>query len=213
MRHAPPARRDPPSDRASLRDALTAHLHALAAPGPRGNRTLVARAEDEVRADPGACIRFDEAGHASLSAAGRTFRAGLFETPRLGDLRRRAAEARRRAGDPGATLRFFVLDGASPATDIGALQATAPPGSLFQVASQFNCLEAPGACVVDVADYLHDPTQGPRASVSAFPGCWCVTTRRPGRAARASCSAPTGRRSTCSRSSAPRAARSWRAAT
>ena len=41
--------------------------------------------------------------------------------------------------------------------------------ALFQVASQFNCLEAPGSFVVPVADYLHDPTQGPRASVSAFP--------------------------------------------
>jgi hypothetical protein len=158
------------SDRASLRDALTDHLQGIVVAGPRGDRSLVARVEDEVRADPAARIRFDDAGHATLAAAGRTFRAGLFETPRLGELRRRAAEARRRAGDPEATLRLFVLDGASPATDIGALQATAPPGSLFQVASQFNCLEAPGPFVVDVAEYLHDPTQGPRACVSAFPG-------------------------------------------
>ena len=67
-------------------------------------------------------------------------------------------------------VRFFVLDGASPVTDIGALQATAPAGSLFQVASQFNCLEAPDARITRVADYIHDPTQGPRASISAFPG-------------------------------------------
>ena len=33
------------------------------------------------------------------------------------------------------------------ATDIGSLQATAGPGMLFQVASQFNCLEAPGPFV------------------------------------------------------------------
>ena len=51
-------------------------------------------------------------------------------------------------------------------TDIGALQASAPPGSLFQVASQFNCLESPGAYVTPVAAYLGDPTQGPRASIS-----------------------------------------------
>jgi hypothetical protein len=63
-----------------------------------------------------------------------------------------------------------VLDGVSPATDIGALQATAPPGTVFQVASQFNCLESPGAFIADVADYVHDPTQGPRASISAWPG-------------------------------------------
>ncbi len=58
----------------------------------------------------------------------------------------------------------------SPATDIGALQATAPPETVFQVASQFNCLESPGANIADVADYVHDPTQGPRASISAWPG-------------------------------------------
>src|SRR3989442_929187 len=49
-------------------------------------------------------------------------------------------------------------------------QAPAPPGSLFQVASQFNCLESPGEFVVPVAEYFNDPTQGPRASISAFPG-------------------------------------------
>lgn len=159
-----------PADRASLREALTAHLHAVIAPAPRGDRTIVERVEAEVRADPAAHIRFAADGMATLDAAGRTFQAGRFETPRLGDLHRRAVEARRRQGDPEARLRFWVLDGASPATDIGALQGTAPPGSLFQVASQFNCLESPDAFVADVADYFHDPTQGPRASISAFPG-------------------------------------------
>src|SRR5207237_739638 len=33
----------------------------------------------------------------------------------------------------------------------------------------FNCLEAPGSFVTPVAEYFHDPTQGPRASISAFP--------------------------------------------
>jgi AhpD family alkylhydroperoxidase len=75
-----------------------------------------------------------------------------------------------------------VLDGASPATDIGALQATAPAGSLFQVASQFNCLEAPYATVTDIADYFHDSTQGPRASISAFPGTFVRHYAAPGRA-------------------------------
>jgi hypothetical protein len=73
----------PTADRAALRDALTDHLHGLVLAGPRGDRSLVARVEDEVRADPASCIRFDAAGHATLSAAGPTFRAGLFETPRL----------------------------------------------------------------------------------------------------------------------------------
>jgi hypothetical protein len=159
-----------PLDRAALREALTAHLRAVAAPAARGDRTLVARAEEEVRRDPAAHLGFDDTGLATLRAAGRTFQGGRFEVVRLGELRSRAAEARRVAAAPAARLRLCVLDGASPATDIGALQATAPPGSLFQVASQFNCLESPGAYVTDVASYFHDPTQGPRASISAFPG-------------------------------------------
>jgi hypothetical protein len=67
-------------------------------------------------------------------------------------------------------LRLWVFTGASPLTDVGALQAMAAPGSLFQVASQFNCLESPGPYVTDVSYYPSDPTQGPRATVSAFPG-------------------------------------------
>jgi hypothetical protein len=38
------------------------------------------------------------------------------------------------------------------------------------VASQFNCLESPGPRITPVESYFHDPTQGPRASISAFPG-------------------------------------------
>jgi hypothetical protein len=74
-----------------------------------------------------------------------------------------------------------VLLGAAPATDIATLQATAEPGVLFQVASQFNCLEAPGAHLVPVHQYVWDPTQGPRASVSAFPGTFLRHYRAPAR--------------------------------
>ena len=38
------------------------------------------------------------------------------------------------------------------------------------MASQFNCLESPGPHITPVANYFSDPTQGPRASISAFPG-------------------------------------------
>jgi len=133
-----------PSDPA-LRDALADHARTVAAPRGRGDVSLVARVEAEVKADPARHLRFDETGRATLHAAGRTFQAGLFETPRLGELRRRTEEARVLAGHPAARLRLFVLDGTDPATDVGALQAHAPAGTLFQVASQFNCLEAEGA--------------------------------------------------------------------
>lgn len=143
---------------------------AAVASRQRGDLSLVARAEAEVRADPGGRIQFDRSGEAAVHVVGRVFRGGRFEVPPLSALKARAVEARARAGRPALRPRLWVLDGAGPATDIGALQAAAPPGTVFQVASQFNCLESPGAYIADVADYVHDPTQGPRASISAWPG-------------------------------------------
>lgn len=156
--------------RRRLEDKLQAQTAEVIASRGRGDGTLVERAEAEVAADPVRCIRHNDVGEATVYAAGRSFRGGRFETPPLCALRARALATRERAGRPRAALRLWVLDGASPVTDIGALQALAAPGSLFQVASQFNCLESPGAFVTDVASYVHDPTQGPRASISAFPG-------------------------------------------
>jgi hypothetical protein len=155
--------------RRRVEDGIGALRAAVLASKGRGDVDLVGRAEADVRADPGR-IRHNDAGDATVYAAGRRFGGGRFETPALCALRARALEARERAGRPAAELRLWVIDGVSPVTDIGALQACAAPGSLFQVASQFNCLESPGAYVTDVAEYVHDPTQGPRASISAFPG-------------------------------------------
>jgi hypothetical protein len=73
------------------------------------------------------------------------------------------------------------LAGDSPATDIGSLQSQAGAGTLFQVASQFNCLEAPWDELTSVVSYFGDPTQGPRASISAFPGTLLRHYRAPGR--------------------------------
>jgi hypothetical protein len=158
------------SARRRVEDGIRERTGAAVASRGRGDGSLVARAEAEVRTDPVQRIRFNDAGEATVYAAGRSFRGGRFETPALCALRTRALATRERAGRPRAALRLWVMDGASPVSDIGALQAAAAPGSLFQVASQFNCLESPGAFVTDVASYVHDPTQGPRASISAFPG-------------------------------------------
>lgn len=106
---------------------------------------------------------FDSSGLATLRASGATWSAGRFETPSIGELRARV-------GEGSGEARLWVFEGASPATDIGALQATADGRPLFQVASQFNCLESPGPSVVPVSRYFSDPTQGPRAAISAFPG-------------------------------------------
>jgi len=56
-------------------------------------------------------------------------------------------------GGTGAKARLWLFHGVSPMKDIGALQATSGDGTLFQVASQFNCLEATGPHVSRVADY------------------------------------------------------------
>ena len=158
---------------AAVRSAAIAgfehHVRESIAAKGQGDGAQVQRVEAEVAADPGRAIRFDAGGAATVTAAGRAYQGGRFEVLRLCELRSRALATRARAGRPTAQRRLWIFDGTSPATDIGALQATAPPGSLFQVASQFNCLEAPGAFVTPVAEYLHDPTQGPRASVSTFP--------------------------------------------
>jgi len=146
-------------------ELLRAHRAAVVASAGGGSRRWVAEAEEAAARDPSSAFAFGADGHATLAVGPRRYAAGRFETPALKELRA-AAIAARRAGP----LRVFVLDGASPVTDIGALQAFAPPDTLFQVASQFNCLEAPDACIVPVSDYLHDPTQGPRAAVSCFPG-------------------------------------------
>lgn len=152
-----------------LRDpAWVASAHAaLRDSAGKGDAAEVARAEDAVRRDPSR-LRFDPDGTAWVEVTRREACGGRFETPTLGALRRRV-EARPRSTSA-ASVRLLVLLGTGPVTDVGALQALAPPWTLFQAASQFNCLEAPGPALVRVADYFSDPTQGPRASISAWPG-------------------------------------------
>jgi hypothetical protein len=150
---------------ADLCDALRDATRRVLTSANGASRAVVAMAEAEVQADPEGRITIDARGHATLRAAGGVWSAGRFEVPTLGSLRARAA-----ARATGAPTRLILLDGEGPCTDIGAMQAAAPQGVLFQVASQFNALEAPGPAVVPVASYLRDPTQGPRAAVSAFPG-------------------------------------------
>lgn len=141
---------------------LSAHVAAVNASAGGGDRAQVSAIEAEVRVRPEDSFIFDAEGAGTLRTAQWTFAAGRFETPSIGALRQRAAAAVR-AGTQGH-VRLWVLDGESPATDIGSLQATAGPRTLFQVASQFNCLEAPGPSIVPIARYFGDPTQGPRVT-------------------------------------------------
>lgn len=146
---------------------LSAAMEQLIGTAGQGSADLVQAAELAVHsAQPGDAFSFSDDGYATLKVGKHAWHAGRFETPSISELRQRA----RKTGAPGGKLRLWVLDGASPATDVGGLQATAAPGSLFQVASQFNCLESPGPYVTPVVQYFRDRTQGPRASISAFPG-------------------------------------------
>jgi hypothetical protein len=154
---------------AALGWAVRAHAEAVRATVGRGDRSLVTRAERALQDDRQA-LSFDARGHGTLTIPGHTFAAGRFEPLTLGELRRRVVEARSRRPEAEGRARLWVFAGASPVTDIGSLQAFGPPDALFQVASQFNCLESPGPYLTPVAHYLTDPTQGPRASISAFPG-------------------------------------------
>lgn len=150
---------------ADLRGELSSLAAALTRRHPNA-RAMVRSAEDAVRLDPARHFSFDSTGTATLEAGGHSWTAGHFETVSIATLRRRVAEQRATAA---ARARLIVLTGANPLTDIGALQAAAGPGTLFQAASQFNCLESPGPHITPVANYFTDPTQGPRASISAFP--------------------------------------------
>ena len=76
-------------------------------------------------------------------------------------------------------IKFSVIEAdrfsESAPVDIGALQADpANKDAVFQVASNFNALETMTPFnqlnVNSIQDYWVDPTQGPRASISAAPG-------------------------------------------
>ncbi|MDX5317796.1 MAG: hypothetical protein LPK38_00295, partial [Actinomycetes bacterium] len=138
-----------------------ARAHVLASRG-KGDLAQVAAAERAIRMAPDDVLRLADDGGASVVVGERTYAGGRFAARPIGELR--AAVTGRSA----PTLS--VIAGGGPLADIGALQAWAGRGTLFQVASQFNCLESPGPYLVEVADYVHDSTQGPRASISAFPG-------------------------------------------
>jgi hypothetical protein len=152
----------------NLQDLATLRIELLASAG-KGDRSAVHAAETAAQANPTGVIQFDAQGFATISADDSTYAGGRFELVSLGELARRV-KARGRPVGPAPTLRLSVLTGADPLVDIGALQATADRDTLFQVASQFNCLEAPGQRLTTVANYFGDSTQGPRASISAFPG-------------------------------------------
>lgn len=94
----------------------------------------------------------------------QAYNVGYFETPSLGQLRRRVA----RSGAPRGRLRVTNEIG-----DVAEKHALADNRyATFQVASQFNCLEMIGPGVVPeegVTRYVQDQTQGPACCIACGP--------------------------------------------
>lgn len=144
--------------------------------GQRDATGLLRAVEGEVRARGEDVWQPASDGHLLVTRAG-SWHAGRFSTPTIGELLAAASSG----GAPGKPSRLSALVGAGPLADIGTLQAMLGPGVLFQAASQFNALEAPSPHrLVPVSRYPSDPTQGPRASVGAFPGTFMRHYRAPG---------------------------------
>ncbi len=158
-----------PNEESFLRQEIMAHSKALrASEGSSDGRQLVKETEQQVQNNPTTAFNFDSHGFATLTVGNHTWKAGRFETVSIRDLKTRA-EYQKQDSLP-KQIRLWFFNGTGPVVDIGSLQATSPNNTLFQVASQFNCLESPEAYLAPVADYFFDSTQGPRASISAFPG-------------------------------------------
>eukprot|EP00475_Leptophrys_vorax_P000796 TRINITY_DN10436_c0_g1_i2.p1 TRINITY_DN10436_c0_g1~~TRINITY_DN10436_c0_g1_i2.p1 ORF type:complete len:478 (+),score=100.50 TRINITY_DN10436_c0_g1_i2:131-1564(+) len=105
----------------------------------------------------------EETRTVTSSVNGMTYKAGKFLTPSLEQLRKDVHNE-----DVAGQLRLSHAYG-----DVSLLQANEENRyAVFQVASQFNCLEFVGpACTPEmgVTGYVHDQTQGPCCSVSCGP--------------------------------------------
>src|SRR5688572_29450711 len=88
---------DPSLEQQLLRE-LSAHVAAVKASAGTGDRRQVGRIEAMVRTDPEASFHFDAAGAGTVRTAEASFPAGSFETPSIGDLRKRAAARTSGAG-------------------------------------------------------------------------------------------------------------------
>ena len=106
--------------------------------------------------------RFEVSGTTLRSMVnGREFTMGTFETPTLASLRARVGKP------PGGTL-VVTHEAIGDVLSLHALPENR--GAMFQVASQFNCLEFAGPKVVPedgVTGYAFDRTQGPACSLAA----------------------------------------------
>lgn len=169
----------------SLIDALTSGQDpaALLARYPvrdfdsQGFRRQVQQAEAMVSAWGPAAFDFEPGKPASLRLGDAIYHVGTFSTPSLGELKARLEPIKQTAFHP---LRLSILLGASRLGDIQYLETHADGDTLFQLASQFNGLEAPSATLVPVSAYFGDRTQGPLGVLPTFTGALLRQYAAPG---------------------------------
>jgi len=90
---------------------------------------------------------------------------GPFETPSLCELRTRLCEEMANLSDRNDGISFQNIVGEARKLHLDP----ASEGAVFQVASQFNCLEMPHPGVTPedgVSDYFYDATQGPACALA-----------------------------------------------
>ena len=129
-------------------------------------RARLAQAEAQAQSGP-AAFEFAADGTGHLQVGEQVYALGRFSTPSLQELR---ALAERRSGAGQPELKLYILLGASPLSDIQYQEAYADGETVFQLASQFNGLEAPAPGIVPVSAYFGDRTQGPLGVLPAFGG-------------------------------------------
>lgn len=101
-------------------------------------------------------------GDVLVAPNGRRFFPGAFESPQLAELRGRIAAG---IGEGGQPLQLVNIEGEARGLHV---QASAG-GAVFQVASQFNCLEFVDASLTPehgVTRYLFDKSQGPACALA-----------------------------------------------
>merc|ERR1712232_490411 len=93
------------------------------------------------------------------------YHVGPFETPSLCELRTRLCEEEANLRDSHEGISFQNIVGEARKLHLDS----ANEGAVFQVASQFNCLEMPSPSVTPedgVSGYFRDATQGPACSLA-----------------------------------------------
>ncbi len=140
----------------------------------------VLAAEKVVQSNPDAFV-FAADGSATLKVSQANYAAGRFSIPTLAELKKQLSQHPKAKT---AELKLSILLGRSPLSDIQYLEAHADGETTYQLASQFNTLEAPFPAIVPVLDYFSDHTQGPLGVLPAFAGALLRHYSAPGLGAR-----------------------------